>query len=368
MITIKERNFSTFFEAPFVAYGPDTHYVSPMRGDLARFLSLKNPLFETDTDFTYFTALKDGSPIGRITAHVHHASNKLYDTNHAYFGFFDCANDHNAATALLNAAEQWATSKGHTRIIGNFNLTAMQQAGIVTNGFDNAPFTDQIWNPAHIHKLLEKCGYTRQFPMTTFERQLESTHKKAILPPETREKLLSEGFSFAPISRHTIEDRLEDARNILNSSFRNNPMFVPVSANEFMFQAKDMKWIMDPRISKVVHFEGKAVGAVIAIPDMNPLIKNVRARIGLSFPFHYFRYRAGRDRAVVIFQGVLPEFQRKSVNPLMLNEMINSMVDAGYKTVGGTWIADENKASLRQTEKSGARAVHQLHLFAKDLI
>ena len=144
-------------------------------------------------------------------------------------------------------------------------------------------------------------------------------------------------------------------------------MFVPVSTEEFNFQAKDMKWIMDARISKLVHFEGQAVGAVIAIPDLNPLLKRLNSRMRLSLPWHFLRYRAQRDRAIVIFQGVLPAFQRRSVNPLMLNEMIKDMRAAGYKSVGGTWIADQNVASLRQTEKSGAKPLHRLHLFEKEL-
>ena len=124
---------------------------------------------------------------------------------------------------------------------------------------------------------------------------------------------------------------------------------------------------MDPRISKVVHFEGKPAGAVIAIPDLNPLLKKLRSRMGLALPLHYMRYRARRDRAIVIFQGVMPQFQRRSVNPLMLSEMLQDMMAAGYKTVGSTWIADENTASLRQTEKSGAVPLHRLHLFSKNL-
>lgn len=367
MLKLLERDLGTFFEAPFTAYGPDSLYVSPMKSDLARFLSLSNPLFRSEQDFTYFTVTKDGQAVGRITAHVHQGSNDLFQTKHACFGFFDCADEPDAAALLLTAAEEWARARGLTRLTGNFNLTAMQQAGIMTSGFDRRPFTDQIWNPPHVPKLLEALGYDRHFPMTTFARNFETEPKPQILPPDTRQALLNEGFYFAPINRRTINDRLEDARLILNRSFRDNPMFVPVTAAEFMFQAKDMKWIMDPRISKVVHFEGQPAGAVIAIPDLNPLLKTVGSRFGLTLPFHYLRYRARRDRAVVIFQGVMPEFQGRSVNPLMLSEMTNDMMAAGYKTVGGTWIADENAASLRQTEKSGAKALHRLHLFSKDL-
>jgi hypothetical protein len=367
MLDLVERDFPAFFAAPDQAYGSDSHYVSPMKSDLARFLSLNNPLFRSDADFTYFAVKRDGRAVGRITAHIHHASNTLHDTKQACFGFFDCADDPMAAGLLLGAAENWARSNGLTRLTGNFNLTAMQQAGVVTIGGEHAPFTDQIWNAPHVPKLLERHGYVRHFPMTTFERRFDRGPAPQMLRDETRQTILDEGFSFAPVTRKTIDDRLEDARTILNHSFKDNPMFVPVTSEEFMFQAKDMKWIMDPRISKVIHFGGKPAGAVIAIPDLNPLLKAVHSRLRLSLPFHYLRYRTRRSRAVVIFQGVLPEFQRRSVNPLMLSEMIKDMIAAGYQTVGGTWIADENTASLRQTEKSGATALHRLHLFSKAL-
>ena len=49
----------------------------------------------------------------------------------------------------LNLIEaEW--ERGMVEITGNFNLTAMQQAGVVTGGFDNAPFTDMLWSPPHI--------------------------------------------------------------------------------------------------------------------------------------------------------------------------------------------------------------------------
>ena len=97
-VTLRERDFESFFAAPFEAYGENSLYVSPMKGDLKRFLSTtENPLFSSDDEITYFTALRDGRPIGPITAHVHGASNAQYGWNRCYFGYFDCADDAEAA-------------------------------------------------------------------------------------------------------------------------------------------------------------------------------------------------------------------------------------------------------------------------------
>ncbi len=268
---------------------------------------------------------------------------------------------------LLDAAQDWARARGQTRLMGNFNLTAMQQAGVMTSGFDRAPYTDQIWGPPWLPDLLEQAGFAREFPMTTIEKRLDQPDALRPLSDADRAALLADGFTFAPVTRRTIAARLEDARAILNESFTSNPMFVPVSREEFAFQARDMKWVMDPRISVVMHHMGKPAGAIIAIPDLNPLLRATGSRLRASTPWHYLRFRANRTRALVIFQGVMPEFQGRSLNPLMLTRVLSAMRGAGYTTMGGTWIADQNRASLRQAEKIGAVPLHGLHLYSKDL-
>lgn len=369
MMQIIERDFGSFFQTPFQCYKGDTHYVSPMKSDLKRFLNAsENPLFSSDEDFSYFSVIDNSVPIGRITAHVHRASNTLHKTNKAYFGFLDCINDVQVATMLLCACEDWALARGFDEISGNFNMTAMQQIGVMTDGFENKPFTDQIWGPKYLPELLVANGYEMSFPMTTFEQDITKIEANHILSAERRQQIRDSGFSFAPVNRNTLDERLEDARSILNESFVDNPMFVPVSKQEFDFQAKEMKWIMDPRISTIMHKGNEVVGAVIAIPDLNPMLKAMGSRLGLSAPWHFLKHRLNRKRAVVIFQGVRPKYQGMGVNPLMLAHILVEMKNAGYEKVGGTWIADENTASIRQTEKSGASSLHRLHLFTKKLV
>lgn len=366
MIELRQGDFDAFFQVPFAVYGAARPYVSPMRADLRRFLSVaENPLFAGRDDLAFFTAHRDGRPIGRITAHLHRASNDLHGEARGCFGYFDCADDAGAARALLGAAEDWTRARGCTRIEGNFNLTAMQQIGVMTAGFEAAPYTDQIWSPPWLPALLEGAGYTAHFPMTTIELDLTRLDPARLIGP--REAALAARLEFAPVTRATLMQRMEDARLILNTAFQGNPMFVPVTAEEFAFQACEMKWVIDPRISTVARLDGRAVGAIIAIPDLNPLVRATGARIGWQTPWHYLRYRMTRDRCVVIFQGVMPDQQGAGLNPVMLAHVTAAMKAAGYRRMGGTWIADVNGASLRQVEKIGGRALHRLHLFAKPL-
>jgi len=367
-LTIEQGRFEAFFDAPFNAYGPDTAYVSPLRSDLERFVNTsKNPLFALpDSALAFFTAHRDGTPIGRITAHVHGGSNTLHQWNRGYFGYFDCADDPEAAAELLKAAEDWCRARGLDEIMGNFNLTAMQQIGIVTDGFQIPPYTDVVWNPPHIPKLLEANGYAAEFPMTTFEVDLNTAEPPAI-GPKQQAILDDPDFAFLKISRFNVRERMEDARQLLNAAFAQNPMFVPVSEEEFHFQAKDMAWIIDPRISAMLGHKGRPIATILVVPDLNPFLARVRSRMGLTTPFHFLRHKVTCRRAVLIFSAVAPEWQGKGVNGVVLRRVILALKEAGYQTLGNTWIADVNPASLRQKEKSGARKLHRVHLYRKAL-
>ncbi len=366
-LRIERGNPASFFEAPFHAYGPDSAYVSPLKSDLERFIDpAQNPLFLSHEDIAIFTAVQNGIPVGRITAHVHRASNDLFGLQRACFGYFDCADDWDVASGLLGAAETWARQHGFDEICGNFNLTAMQQIGVVTDGFEHAPYTDQVWNPPHIPKLLEANGYQATFPMTTFEVDLRTTAPPKI-GPKQQAILDNPEFRFAPISRRKLRPLMEDARSLLNSAFADNPMFVPVTSQEFHFQAKDMAWIIDPRISALLTYRGEPAATILCVPDLNPLLKTIRSRSGLMLPWHFLHHRFTNRRAALIFNAVRPDLQGKGVNPVVLRHVIVSLKAAGYETVGNTWIADVNPASLAQKEKAGAQRMHRLHLYRKAL-
>jgi GNAT superfamily N-acetyltransferase len=360
MPELVERDFASFFEVPFKVYGPECPHVSPLKSDLRRFLTAGvNPLFPDDRAFTYATALRDGQPIGRIVVHAHPASNARHGLNRACFGFFDCADDPEAAALLLGHAETWARARGFTELAGNFNLTAMQQMGVQTGGFDRAGYTDMVQNPAHIPALLERNGFQPTFPMTTFELQLD----QAAIP----DRPLPPGHAFAPITRRTFPARMEEARLVLNDGFDANPLFVPLTADEFTFQAGEMMTILDPRLSSVLTHDGQPVGVVICIPDLNGFLRATRSRFGLLTPIHYLVHRLWRRRAVIIFYSVNRAQHGQGLMKAMLARTVAQLRSAGYHSLGITWIADVNAASLRAVERMGARPLHRLHLFRKAL-
>jgi GNAT superfamily N-acetyltransferase len=368
VLELRERDFASFFAAPEHAYGADSAFVSIFDADLKRFLDdRKNPLLRRFGALTYFTALRDGRPVGRITAHAHVASNKRHGWNRGSFGFFDCADDLEAATRLLEAAEGWARARGHEEIWGNFNLTAMAPAGVVTDGYEHPPYSDQLWNPPHIPRLLEAAGYAREFPMSQFEVRLDEMEPESVLRPEHLKLLNDPAFEWGRVRVRGLDKLLPEICDAFNDGFDQNPMFVPMTHEEFAFAARDLSWVIDPRISSVVRERGKVVGILLCIPDLNPLLRACHSRMGpLTLP-KLLLYRRRCRRAVVIIQGVRMRLQNRGLGAVMIHQVLSALKEAGYQRLGITWIADVNIASLRSAMRGGGRPLHRLHLFRKRL-
>ena len=366
---LREGDFEAFFQAPFDIYGEDTPYVSPMKSDLRRFYTAGvNPLFVSANDFALFTVHRQGQILGRIGAHVHAASNTVHKTNSAYFAYFDCADDAEAATTLLDAAETWARHRGFDTIAGNFNLTAMQQIGVMTGGFEGVPYVDQVYGPPHVARLLAENGYEAYFPMRTFEVDLEGFNPASMLGPKQQDILNSPDWTFAEVTRKDIPARLAEARLLLNSGFSHNPMFVPLTAEEFEFQAKELKWIIDPRITSVIHYKGEPAAIALVIPDLNPFIRATRSRISWATPWHFLVSRLNRTRALVVYVSVRQDLHAKGVMSAMMARLLPTMRAAGYRHLGITWVWEENTGSNRLMERLGAKSLHYTHLFRKALV
>ncbi len=361
-------DFDAFFRTPFQIYPPGSPYVSPMRSDLARYLDRRrNPLLRDGAPLEALVVLRDGRPVARATAHRHPASNHRHGLSRTYFGFLDAADDPEAVEMLFQAVEDFARRHGDAEVAGPFNLTAMQQMGLLTEGFEHAPFTDMIWSPPWLPGRLEALGYVRDFPMSTFSFHPDEVDEDRLLTPGARDILASPDWSFAPIVRRTFQARMEEARLCLNGGFDANPLFTPLSREEFEFQAGEMMWILDPALSAVVHHRGRPAGVLICIPDLNPFVRRAGAVYGPRALWSWLRMRLEPRRAVIILYSVMPEAQGRGVNAAMLWRTVKALKRRGYRECGVTWIADVNGASLRQVERLGAERRHRTHLFRKTL-
>jgi hypothetical protein len=202
--------------------------------------------------------------------------------------------------------------------------------------------------------------------MSTFELDLEAFDPASLLAGASIAWPADPALHWAELRTRDFDRVLEQVRVVLNDGFARNPMFVPLTPEEMRFQAKDLSHVLDPRITALVHDALGPVGVVLCIPDLNPMLRGMGSRLSFAAPWHFLKFRhLPRRRAVIIFYSVAERMQGRGLNGAMLHRVTAALKAAGYRTLGLTWIADVNGASLRQVERLGARQLHRLHLFSK---
>lgn len=367
MITILEKDFESFFRVPFNVRGEKSFYASPFKPDLKKMLSIKNPIFKSEDDFTFYTILKNNKPVGRITAHLHRAFNKRYQTNTCYFGFFECVNDAAVSRELFRLAETWANKKGCNLLTGNFNLTAMQEMGVMINGFEEEPYILQSYGMPYYPDLMKDSGFSPTFPMSTFEVDLEKINPEFVRSEKHMELLQHPDYEFVPITKSLYPKLRSTILDIFNRGFDLNPLFVPITQEEFDFQAKDLVYFMDSSISFLARHKGVPVGLSIHVPDINPLLRATGSRLSFATIYHFIKSKIRRERTLCIFAAMLPAYQKQGVLGAIIYLTLNAMKKRGYKKFGITWVSEKNKGSMRKMEDMHARKLHDLRIFEKQL-
>lgn len=364
MVEIRQGDFTSFFRAPLEVYPRDSGFVTPLASELGQIVDFqRNPFFEPGSG-TIYSALRQGRPVGRIAVFVHAEANQRFAENCCSFGYFDCADDVAIARALLLQAVQFARARNCDRLRGNMNMTANQEIGVVTEHHGRRPFLAQIWNPPHIPRLLEGFGFQRSKEMTSFMLEDVGAQNIATLIGPKQQALLNDSrFSSRALDLKQFPADLEIIRQILNAGMDKNYLFCPMTSIQAQFQLGPVKDVVDPDLIRFAFLEGRPVGVTLAVPDFNPILGKLRGSLWPLGWWTLLRERKKIRDATAIIIIVLPEFQNLGIIRLLNYQMMDALQKKGYRRLAGTWIGDDNPASLRSAEALGMKPYHRLAIY-----
>src|SRR5919201_51447 len=208
-------------------YPSSSPWVPPLDADLRRMLDRrKNPFCRHGVPVALLATDQDGTPVGRVLAHIYRRHNVRHGERAAFFGYFECRDDAEAAQALIRAAGDFGARHGCTVLRGPFNMTAMQEMGVLVNGFDEWPAVDETYTAPYFPGLLAAAGLRPVFPVSTFRvDDLSRVDPDALLGERHRALLESGGLRVRPVNLQDFDQEIEAVRELLNDSFYQNPHF-----------------------------------------------------------------------------------------------------------------------------------------------
>ncbi len=152
---------------PWRLFRGDPFWTPPLTADLlgSKLLGITGLLttkhsYHRHAAVTHFMVKRGSRAVGRISAAINHRFNEYHGVRIGFFGFFDVAEDYEAAAMLLDSAKEWIAARGMSamRGPGEYSTATHERQGILIDGFDTPPTVECTHNPPFYSEFLERWG------------------------------------------------------------------------------------------------------------------------------------------------------------------------------------------------------------------
>jgi GNAT superfamily N-acetyltransferase len=365
----RARDRRAFVELPFRLYANDTTWIPPLRLERRMYLSPRFNAFFKQGEAELFLAERDGRVVGRISAHVDRAFDRVQDARWGWFGFLEVEEDAEALTALLDAAERWLRARGCERMVGPADFTLNDGCGVLVDGYDRPPLIRQTYNPRYLPALCEQVGLEKAMDVLFWFLEIaDRGGMLPVLPELARQAREEHGMRLRKMSRRTLRRDLDVFAEIYNDAWKDNWGFRPYDEHDLDHYAQELQLAFDREWFMVAETaQGEAVGAAITVPDLNQVLARMRGRLLPAGWWHFLNRRRIVDQCRVGFLGVKPEYQHTGVAALMFIEHFDlaehERIDHGEMG----WILETNIPMNRAMEAMHGRVVKRYRLYERRL-
>jgi GNAT superfamily N-acetyltransferase len=358
---VTKKQTREFIRFPYALYRHDTNWVPTLLVDDYKKINPEKHPFYQHAKAEFFLARKDGAVAGRIAA-IH---DEVWETTHhekaAYFGWFECIDDPEAAKALFDAAFDWARQRGCARIIGPMSPNANDYIGVQIEGFDGSPVVLMPYNPPYYDRLIQGNGCRKWKDLVAWLMDNpEIPERLAKIMPRVEAK---GQFKLRTLNMRDYKNEIKRFHDLYNQFEQVNAVFTPWTPAEVKLMANDMKIALDPDIVFFAEVDGKTVGVSLTMPDFNV---GLRAAYGRLFPFGIFHLLTAKRRTHIvrtISMGVLKEYRNRGIDLAFYYYSYKNGVPKGYYSAEMSWVEEDNAAMTNTAIKLGGKPYRKYRVY-----
>ena len=364
------RQRRAFIKFPWQIYSHDPAWVPPLIIERKTFLDRKRHPFYQHGDAALFVAWKNGKIVGRIMASDDPNYNSLRQSNVGCFGLFESIDDHDAASALFDAAASWLRRKGRTEMMGPIDYSTNYVCGLLIDGFQFPPTILTAHNPSYYQHLIESCGFIKAKDWYAWwfadPAKAVTQLRRFAARFETRCPAL-----IRPANLRNLRDESRRLREVYNQAWEKNWGFVPFTQAEIEFMTKELKPLLVPEFAWIAEIGNEPVGFTLCLPDINVVLRDLDGRltrfglpIGLiKLLLHKKRIRKGR----LIALGVIEKYRRTGIaEMLVLRVMEETMLKRGI-TGELSMTLEDNFMINRFLEAIGAHRYKTYRIYSRSI-
>jgi len=322
-----------FIKFPWRIYKNDPAWVPPLIIERRSFLDRNKHPFYQHGDAALFLAKRDDQIVGRIMASDDPNYNALHNSNVGCFGLFESIDDVDVARALFDSAADWLRRRGRTEIMGPIDYSTNYVCGLLIDGFEYPPTLLTAHNPPYYARLIEACGFEREKDWYAWWF-VPTTPSLERLRPIAKARARKRLVKIRPIDLRHLTDDSRGLSAVFNEAWKNNWGFVPFTEAEAEHMAKEMRPVIDPRMTLIAEVDDAPVAFVICVPDINVALRHVNGRLtrfGLPIGLLQLLYRRSKIRTVrFVALGVVEKYRRAGIAEMLVLQVMEEGVRRGF--------------------------------------
>jgi hypothetical protein len=332
-------------------YENDPAWIPPIIRDQKNLFDRRKGYFFEIGEAEFFVAYRGSSPVGRITAHVNHLYEEKYDNDTGFFGFFEAVNDFEVARALFNTASAWLKHKGKKIMNGPQSFSIYDSIGFEVDGAENIPSVGLFHFAPYYKDLAEACGFVKCIDWYSFLVKRVNYAQHAPYLDEVRKGLLSTTDAvFKKLDKRDMSRRLKEVQHIFNAAWEGNWGHLPLTDKQMEMIFHELKLFIIPEFAIFAEKDGKTIGFIITIPDINPALRILKGRLYPWRILKFMREAKKTKRVRTVIMGVLPEYRGQHIDDIFYLKAIEQGLLSDIWESDCSLIAETNTKMIHALE------------------
>lgn len=356
-----------FIDLPWRVYAAYPNWVPPLKKEVRRILDCHRHPFWEFSERILFLARRGATPVGRIVGIIDRHYNQVHHEKMGTWGFFECVDDPEAAAALFAAVETWVRQQGMTFLRGPLSPSMNYESGLLIEGFDYPPVVGMAYHPPYYLGLIEGCGFTKEKDLLAFliAGEYRLPDWMARLAERTAQK---KGVRIRQVDPKQIDAEYALIREVYNDSWSGNWGFVPLTGNEMRGIQKSVQPFADPELVFFMYYDNEPAAVCVIFPDVNPLLKRLNGRIGLTGLFKALIYRGEIKGLRLLMFGIKEKYRQLGLPMLAFHHIYEiAREKKKFQNLEMGWTLEDNESINSLIEEAGAKRYKKYRIFRKSL-
>jgi len=360
------RDLQKFIDLPWSIYQGFARWAPPLKTSVKQLLNRKKHPFWKFSEGQLFMAECNNQVVGRIVALIDTNSNEYHRENMAAWGFFECIDDQNVASALFGAAEQWAAKRNMSAIRGPLNPSTNYEIGTLIKGFDKDPALMMTYNPGYYPQLIHRAGYRKEKDILSYRISAAYTPPQWVA--DIADRLLQSNNITIDCPKKWDRENVRLMCSIYRDCWADNWGFVPMTEDEEDELAKELLFLIEPELAFFIYHNSDPVGIGLLLPDFNPLLKRFNGKLGISTLIKKYLYISEVRGLRGLLFGVKQQHRQSGLHMVAIQYVYNILQTMGkYEYAELGWTLEENESINNLFQEQGILPDKRYRIYRKSL-